>query len=109
MLYAVPLLHCFMLTAVAIAGHLRRDRRLLYVLPLFHLSCCIATRLVDGPWMPVILSEIPLGPLLLGAASRFDYPLFWFGVLGTLWWYLIGHVVLAEFLWRSESRYQGQR
>ena len=105
-LYTVPLLHFVVLVIVAIAGYFRRDRRLLYVLPLLHICCCIATRMVDGPWMPVILSELPVGALLLGADWRFDYPLFWFGVLGTLWWYLISRVLLAEFLWRSDSRYR---
>ena len=108
-LYALPLVHVFLLAGVAFAGYFRRDRRLLYVLPLFHISCCVATQVVGGPWMPVILSELPLGALLLGAIWRFDYPLFWCGVLGTLWWYLIGRVLLSEFLWKSTSRYRDQR
>ena len=108
-LYALPLVHVFLLAAVAFAGYFRRDRRLLYVLPLFHICCCLATWVVDGPWMPVILSELPVGALLLGGTWQFDYPLFWFGVLGTLWWYLLGRVLLVEIIWRSGGRYRGQR
>ena len=72
-----------------------------YLLPLLHLAGCILTALTNFEWMPVIISELPIGALLLAADWRFGYPLFWFGVFGTLWWYWLSKM-LFNFLSKRE-------
>jgi hypothetical protein len=63
-----------------------------YILPLLHLAGFIMTAIMDFEWMPVVVSEFPVGPLLLGIAWRFGHPLFWFGVFGSLWWCWLSHM-----------------
>ena len=62
------------------------DPHWVYILPLLHLAGCIVTQITDFEWMPVLVSEFPVGVVLLGIAWRFGHPLFWCGVFGTLWW-----------------------
>jgi hypothetical protein len=42
--------------------------------------------------MPVLFSEFPVGMLLGAIVWRFDHPLFWCGVFGTLWWYWLSRM-----------------
>jgi len=58
----------------------------------------IATAVLDLAWMPVVMSDFPASALLMGLAWRFGYPLFWFGVFGTLWWYLLS--IFFFWLWQ---------
>jgi hypothetical protein len=48
--------------------------------------------------MPVIMSEFPAGIVLGGVVWRFGHPLFWFGIIGTLWWCWISRMA---FNWLS--------
>lgn len=63
-----------------------------FILPLLHLAGCILTAIAGIEWMPVVVSELPLGPLLAAIAWRFGHPLFWFGILGTLWWFWLSRM-----------------
>jgi len=70
----------------------------IYVLPFLHLMGCIATAVLDLAWMPVVMSDFPASALLMGLAWRFGHPLFWLGVFGTLWWYLLS--IFFFWLWQ---------
>lgn len=69
-----------------------------YILPVVHLMGCIAIAILGLAWMPVIFSDFPASVLLMGFAWRFGYPLFWFGMFGTLWWYLVS--IFLFWLWK---------
>jgi len=63
----------------------------IYLLPFLHLSGCIlisVAQLVSG-WQYLIVFDFPFSILIVGATWRFDYPLFWFGIFGTAWWYFL--------------------
>jgi hypothetical protein len=63
-----------------------------FILPPLHLAGCIATAATGLEWLPVLLSELPAGILIGAIAWRFGHPLFWCGVLGTLWWYWLSRM-----------------
>jgi hypothetical protein len=71
-----------------------------YVLPLLHLAGCVLTSITDFEWMPVLFSEFPVGMVLGAIVWRFDHPLFWCGVFGTLWWYWLSRM-LFNYLSKS--------
>jgi hypothetical protein len=69
------------------------------ILPLLHLCVCMVVAHV-GPNVnlePIIIIDAPFSLfvlLLMGWDS--PHPLIWFGVLGTLWWYLLARFVELE-------------
>jgi hypothetical protein len=69
-----------------------------FILPVLHLAGCIVTAITGFEWMPVVVSELPFGVLLLAIVWRFDNPLFIFGVFGTLWWMWLSWML---FKWLS--------
>jgi hypothetical protein len=77
-----------------------QNRHWVYLLPLLHLAACILTSVNNLEWMPVIISEFPVGVFLLAIVWNLGYPLFWFGVFGTLWWYWLSRML---FNWLSKS------
>lgn|GEM_PF-2265749 len=71
------------------------------ILPLMHICLCIGNAPSDtkvGYLLPLIYVDFPLSIVLLGLAWNSHYLFVWFGVLGTLWWYLL--VRFAEILSR---------
>jgi hypothetical protein len=73
-----------------------------YVLPAVHLSACavISITRIESGWEQMIKIDFPFS-LLLGALTYIkDYPLLWFGVLGTLWWFF-----LPWFFWYVLTHY----
>lgn len=75
------------------------DPRWVYILPVLHLAGCIATYITRFEWLPVLISELPIGFLLVGLAWRYGNPLLWCGLFGTLWW-----CWLARMFFRYLSR-----
>ncbi len=73
--------------------------RAAFVLPALHLLLCIATRTGLLPsegswaWFLVFLVDFPFSILLLQLLNVVD-PLLVFGILGTLWWYLVSRLLL---------------
>jgi hypothetical protein len=74
------------------------NSRGVYVMPVLHLMACILTATLELPWLPIAKIEFPVGPILVGVAWRFGHPLFWFGIFGTVWFYLLSIFLL--WLWK---------
>jgi hypothetical protein len=67
---------------------------LVYLLPAMHLCACLvvsAARIESG-WEQMIKVDFPFSILLAALTWRLEHPLLWFGLLGTLWWYLLSWV-----------------
>ena len=66
----------------------------LLVLPAIHLAMCVYIQLSPSEggwwWFPAFLVDLPFSILLMFVNYIVPSPLIVFGVLGTLWWYLIG-------------------
>ena len=103
LVYLLPAEFLLLCVLAGVAGYYRRnDRRLLLVLPIANLIVCGITLIAGWPWLPVCITEFPVGFLFVGAMWRYDHPLFWCGVLGTLWWYSLGRLFFG-ILW-AEAR-----
>ncbi len=76
----------------------------MFVLPAIHLLIClvIAVGLIptEGAWMwfPVFFLDFPFSILLLPLLDTTN-PLLVFGILGTLWWYILS--ILLALLFRG--------
>jgi hypothetical protein len=77
---------------------------LVYVLPFIHLCACliVAFARIETGWEQLIKFDFPFSIVLAGLTFRLDHPLIWFGILGTLWWYLWSWIVWLIFTgeWR---------
>jgi hypothetical protein len=71
-----------------------------YVPPIIHLTLCLVVELgdIDDGWLFLTLADIPIGLLLFAKVFRDGQPMLWFGVFGTLWWYLLSWSSRA--IWR---------
>jgi hypothetical protein len=69
---------------------------LCYLLPALHLFACVWIQVagVISGWEHLITIDFPFSIILVGLTWRFDHPLLWFGVLGTLWWYLLSFIIM---------------
>jgi hypothetical protein len=72
-----------------------RNPFMVYLLPILHFGACLAIWLgnIDTGWQKVIIVDFPFSIVLVGLMFRNDNPLFIFGILGTLWWYLLSLVI----------------
>jgi len=70
---------------------------LIWILPAVHLSACVAISLgnLTTGWEQMIKVDFPISLLLVGLTWRLDHPLLWFGTLGTLWWWLLGFLIVS--------------
>jgi hypothetical protein len=80
---------------------------LIYLLPLLHLSACVAFSVTDSDlgWGYMLFVDLPLSVLLGGIVWRFGHPLFWFGIFGTAWWYFLS--LIARRLIGEEKAARG--
>ena len=71
---------------------------------LLHLCACIAFRLLhlESAWGYMFWIDAPASVLILALSYNHDRPLFLFGTIGTLWWYLLGFAVVS--LWARALR-----
>ncbi len=71
----------------------------LFILPFLHLCACLIIAFVDPNvgLEPIIVIDTPFSFLVM-ALGGLDSPhlLIWFGILGTLWWYLVARFVELE-------------
>ena len=63
----------------------------LLVLPSLHLLTCFSIGLahLDAGWGYMFVVDIPMSVIILAIAYNFNHPSLLFGILGTLWWYLL--------------------
>ena len=64
---------------------------LIHVLPFLHLCACftIALARFQSGWKYLAVADVPMTVLIVALIYNYDHPLLLFGVLGTLWWYLL--------------------
>ena len=73
---------------------------LAFVLPLLHLCLCVAIAFASPSvgLEPIIRIDLPFSLLLLAVVGwGSPHLLIWFGILGTLWWYLLIRFVQIEW------------
>ena len=80
-----------------------RNPFLVYLLPFVHFGACLVIWLgnITSGWQTLIVADFPFSLLLVGLLYRNDNPLIIFGLLGTLWWYVLS--LLIRWLVRSAS------
>jgi hypothetical protein len=44
---------------------------------------------LDSAWQYLFLIDVPMSAIIGAISYNFDHPLLLFGILGTLWWYLL--------------------
>ncbi len=64
---------------------------LVHTVPFLHLCACMTIGLahLDSAWQYMMLIDIPMSVVIMAISYDFDHPLLLFGILGTLWWYLL--------------------
>ena len=70
----------------------RRARFLLvHLLPFLHLCACIIIALarLESGWEYMMFVDGPTSVLIVAESYNWDHPLVLFGIIGTLWWYLL--------------------
>jgi hypothetical protein len=74
------------------------------LLPSLHFVSCLIIGLTgsDAAWGYMFLIDIPMSVIILSVAYSFNHPLLLFGILGTLWWYLLSRA--AEMVIRRSRR-----
>jgi hypothetical protein len=68
---------------------------LLHLLPALHICACVATDLLGLEWLRIAWLDFPASIPLVPLAWHYGYPLWWFGIIGTAWWYLISWLLLT--------------
>ncbi|MGB9236862.1 MAG: hypothetical protein WCC04_20830 [Terriglobales bacterium] len=77
-----------------------RTRSLLvHLLPFLHLCACLIIALgsLESGWQYLTMIDAPASILVIALIYNFNHPLILFGIVGTLWWYLLSRGV--EFCW----------
>ncbi|HKM67929.1 MAG TPA: hypothetical protein VJX70_12250 [Candidatus Acidoferrum sp.] len=75
-----------------------KGRLLVYLLPSLHICACLATVAMNSDWKYVGLVDYPVSIAAVGLAWHYNWPPFLlFGILGTLWWYLLSRAALFVF------------
>ena len=63
---------------------------LVYFLPFLHVCACLATAAIGSDWKYIGLVDYPASIVAVGLAWHYNAsPLLFFGIIGTLWWYLL--------------------
>ena len=77
-----------------------------YLLPPIHLAArlLISIANVQSGWEQMIKIDFPFSIVLGGLVFAKDRPLLWFGVLGSLWWFLV-----PWFFWYILTNYPESR
>jgi hypothetical protein len=73
----------------------------IHTLPLLHICACLAIEFTRAGWGFLTVADIPMSAVIIALGYNYDYPLLWFGVLGTVWWYLLS--LEADILIRRSS------
>ena len=78
-----------------------RGSKVIYLLPTLHLAACliIAVLRLGSAWEFMLKVDFPMSVIIIAVSFSFDHPLVVFGILGTLWWYMLSRV--AQMLVRQ--------
>ena len=70
-----------------------------HLLPALHLCACltIALAVIGAGWQYMTMVDAPASVLVIALIYNFNHPLVLFGIIGTLWWYLLSFAV--AFCW----------
>lgn len=74
-----------------------------HLLPFLHLCACLTVALAgfESGWQYMTMIDAPASVLVIALIYNFDHPLVLFGIVGTLWWYLLSLAV--AFCWARLS------
>lgn len=69
----------------------KQPSALVYLLPFLHLCACLVITVarLESAWEYMMFVDAPASVLIISVSYNFDHPLILFGVIGTLWWYLL--------------------
>lgn len=86
-----------------------RVSRLVHILPLAHLCACvvIAVAHMEAAWGYMFWVDAPASVFILALAYNHIQPFVLFGIIGTLWWYLVSYVI--QFVWIRISAVRSRR
>jgi hypothetical protein len=72
---------------------------LVYLLPLLHLGACLAIWIghIDSGWQKLLIIDFPFSVVLAALMFRDVNQLLSFGILGTLWWYVLSLAIRRLF------------
>ena len=68
---------------------------LLHLLPALHICACVATDLRGREWLRIAWLDFSVSIPLVPLAWHYGYPLWWFGIIGTAWWYPLSWLLLT--------------
>jgi hypothetical protein len=70
-----------------------------HLLPFLHLCACLTVALagIESGWQYMTMIDAPASVLVIALIYNFNHPLILFGIVGTLWWYLLSFA--AAFCW----------
>jgi hypothetical protein len=73
---------------------------LIYLAPFLHLCACliIAVLRLESGWHYMTIVDVPASTVVIAMLYDFDHPLILFGVIGTLWWFLLSLAV--AYCWK---------
>jgi len=78
-----------------------------FLIPTLHFCVCVFVALSGGTWGYVYAFDFPASIIIMVFVWRLD-PLFFFGLLGTLWWFFLSYRVWVSVeRWRSQRRGNG--
>jgi len=80
-----------------------RSPLVVYFLPILHLGACLAIWFghVNTGWQYLLMFDFPFSVVLAGLMFRGVNQLLSFGILGTLWWYVLSLVL--RWLFRAAN------
>lgn len=77
----------------------KRRYLLIHLLPVLHVAACLTVALagIESGWQYMTMIDAPASVLVIALIYDFSHPLVLFGVIGTIWWYLLS--LAAALLW----------
>lgn len=75
-------------------------------MPIIHLFLCgiVERGVIEDGWIFLSVVDLPISIFLFAEAFADGHPLFWFGIFGTLWWYLVSWAAWATWQLLGERR-----
>ena len=85
-----------------------RSPLVVYFLPILHLGACLAIWFghINAGWQYLLMIDFPFSVVLAGLMFRDVNQLLSFGILGTLWWYVLS--LAARRILRNANARKGQ-